>query len=273
MGQLRTGLVGWPVAHSLSPKIHEYWLFKHGLKASYELFATEPSKLADIAARLRTENIRGVNVTVPHKEKIIYHLDAMDRGAKQIGAVNTITQRDGRLYGTNTDAYGFITNLKQGLGELTPYIKKVVVLGAGGASRAIIVALQEANAKSIVLSNRTAEAAELLAEDFGVATHPWEKRNDALADATLLINATSLGMKDKPPLEIDLSALPKSAAVHDIVYAPLETEILKNARLRGHPAVDGLGMLLYQAQRAFEQWHGVLPQVTDELRQRVLSPS
>lgn len=272
MSHVRTGLIGWPLTHSLSPRIHAHWIKEHQLDATYDLFPVEASELGEVAQKMRTENIRGMNVTVPHKERIVYHIDAMDGLAKKIGAINTIIQRNGRLYGMNTDAYGFITNLKQGLGKLEPYLARVVLLGAGGAARAIVVALQEAGAKNIVITNRTAETAEQVANDFAIEIAPWEERDRIFGETSLLINATSLGMQGKPALNIDLSTLPKAAAVHDIVYAPLETDLLREAKARGNRTVDGLGMLIYQAQRAFEQWHGILPEVTPELRKKVLAP-
>jgi shikimate dehydrogenase len=223
-----------------------------------------------IVHRLRDKGAAGFNVTVPHKLAVMEHLDQRDATATKIGAVNTVTRVGDTLVGSNTDAYGFIMNLREGLGDLTPYLKNIVILGAGGATRAAIVALKDAGAQTITLTNRSAEKAQTLADEFGVAALPWSVRNNLLAEATLLINTTSLGMEGQPELSIDVSLLPESAAVHDIVYAPLETELLKNARARGLKTVDGLGMLLYQAQKAFELWHGVLPEVTPELRTIIL---
>jgi shikimate dehydrogenase len=180
--------------------------------------------------------------------------------------------KNGKFIGTNTDAYGFITNLRGGLGELGPYLNHVVIIGAGGATRAAIAALQQAGAKKITLVNRTVENAQVLAKEFSVDTAAWDARNGVIAHASLLVNTTSLGMVGHPPLELDLEQLPPTAAVHDIVYAPLETALLDEARQRGHRVVDGLGMLLYQAQLAFQEWHGVLPEVTAALRAHVLTP-
>lgn len=270
-----TGLIGYPVSHSLSPRIHAYWIAEHKLEGDYKLFTTAPARLRQTILHMRKKNVAGVNITIPHKQNVIEFLDSVDETAKKIGAVNTIINKNGKFVGTNTDAYGFITNLREGLtgaidGDIQPYLKQVVMLGAGGATRAACVALKEAGAINITLINRSNEAAVTLAGHFGIASLPWEARSEALAEATLLINTTSLGMQDYDTLEIDLSKLPKAAAVYDIVYAPLETELLKNAKNNGHKTVDGLGMLLYQAQAAFEKWYGVKPSVTKELRKHVL---
>ena len=265
-----TGLIGYPTEHSLSPRIHSYWLEQHSIDAEYKLFTTKPARLRQTILHLRRKSMAGFNITIPHKQTVMEYLDSVEEVAQRIGAVNTVICRKGKFIGTNTDAYGFITSLRAGLSDLTPYLENVVILGAGGATRAVIVALQEAGAKKIALTNRTLENAQNLAKEFGIQAFPWEKRRELLNDATLLINSTSLGMKNHPPLEIDLSALPPHAAVTDIVYAPLETELLKNARARNLVVVDGLGMLLYQAQAAFAAWFGVTPEVTTALRTHVL---
>ncbi|MBX9726726.1 MAG: shikimate dehydrogenase [Rickettsiales bacterium] len=272
-----TGLIGYPLDHSLSPRIHHYWTAKHGLDAEYKLFTTPPARVRQVVKRLRDKGALGFNVTVPHKLAVMEYLDEIDAVATRIGAVNTVIHSNGKLIGTNTDAYGFITNLREGLtgnidGDLSAHLQKVILLGAGGATRAAIVALKDAGAKHIALTNRSADKAEALAEEFSLETVPWAEKNAALNAATLLVNTTSLGMTGQPPLDIDVSALPITAAVHDIVYAPLETALLKAAHARGNQAVDGLGMLLYQAQAAFRAWHGVLPEVTPELRAHVLEP-
>ena len=270
-----SGLIGYPVEHSLSPRIHTYWIQKHAIDAEYKLFTTPPARVRQVVKRLRDKGALGFNVTVPHKLAVMEHLDNIDATATRIGAVNTVIFKDGKLMGSNTDAYGFITNLREGLsgksdGDISTYLQNVILLGAGGATRAAIVALKDACAKGITLTNRSADKAASLAQEFSLKTVPWEEKNAALNAATLLVNTTSLGMLGQPPLEIDLAALPSSAAVHDIVYAPLTTELLKAARARGHKTVDGLGMLFYQAQKAFELWHGVLPAVTPALRAHVL---
>lgn len=274
-----TGLIGYPVSHSLSPKIHAYWIAEHQLDADYKLFTTAPPRLRQTILHMRKKNVAGINITVPHKQAVIEYLDGLDDNAKRIGAVNTIINTDGKFIGSNTDAYGFITNLKHGLGDMTPYLERVVLLGAGGATRAALVALLDAGAKHITLTNRTAEKAEALSFEFAptaqkmgatLVTVPWDDRESILRETTLLINTTSLGMISHHLLHLDVKQLPREAAVHDIVYAPLETELLKSAAKRGLKTVDGFGMLLYQAQKAFEMWHGVLPEVTPKLRTHVL---
>lgn len=266
-----TGLIGYPVSHSLSPHIHAYWFEKHGIAAEYKLFTTAPARLRQTMLHMRKKNVTGVNITVPHKQAVLEYLDAVDAIGTRIGAVNTVINKNGKFTGTNTDAYGFITNLREGLGDLMPHLEQVVLLGAGGATRAAIAALQDAGAKNITLINRTLATAEAMAQEFGVQVAPWEARNSTIGKASLLVNTTSLGMTGHPSLDIDVKQLPESAAVHDIVYAPLETPLLKYARQRGHRTVDGFGMLLYQAQLAFKEWHGVLPEVTAELRAHVLA--
>lgn len=266
-----TGLIGYPVSHSLSPRIHAYWVAHHKLEAEYKLFTTPPARVRQVIMRLKHKGARGFNVTIPHKQAVMEFLDTLDDSAKKIGAVNTVTFTGGKAIGSNTDAYGFLTNLKEGLGVLTPYLENVIILGAGGATRAVLVALKESGATSITILNRSAEKAEALAHEFSTGILPWEARDEALSSASLLVNTTSLGMQDHPPLDLRLDALPVSAAVHDIVYAPLETALLKTARERGNKTVDGLGMLLYQAQKAFQIWHGITPEVTPELRAQVLA--
>lgn len=266
-----TGLIGYPTEHSKSPKIHGYWIEKHGINAEYKLFTTPPTRVRQVVKRLRDKGVLGFNVTVPHKLAVMEFLDEIDPAAQKIGAVNTVTRKGNKLIGSNTDAYGFITNLKEGLNDLKPYLEHIVILGAGGATRAAIVALQGAGAKTITLTNRSGDKAEQLASEFGVKAEAWDRRNELLSEASLLVNTTSLGMEGQPSLSLDISLLPKAAAVHDIVYTPLETELLKNAHMAGHPVVDGIGMLLYQAQKAFEVWHGILPEVTAELRTKVLA--
>lgn len=265
-----TGLIGYPVSHSLSPRIHAYWIEKYGVDAEYKLFTTAPPRLRQTMLHMRKKNVAGLNITVPHKQTVMEYLDAVDVLGTRIGAVNTVVNKNGVFTGTNTDAYGFITNLREGLGDLTPHLTHVLLLGAGGATRAAIVALQEAGAKKMTVTNRTADTAKNLAEEFGVSIAPWESRSEILSDVRLLVNTTSLGMEHQPELDINLAHLPESAAVHDIVYAPLETALIAAARARGHRVVDGLGMLLYQAQGAFHAWHGILPEVTADLRANVL---
>lgn len=265
-----TALIGYPVEHSLSPVIHGYWLEKHGIDGEYKLLTTKPARLRQTMLHMRKKNALGLNVTVPHKQAVMEYLDGMDHLAETIGAVNTIVNRNGKFMGTNTDAYGFITALRDGVGELASHLKNAVILGAGGATRAVIVALQQAGAMRITITNRTAEKAAQLAAEFSVGYVEWEAREELLKTATLLVNTTSLGMQGQAPQEISLESLSKTAVVMDIVYAPLETELLRAARARGCVVVDGLGMLLHQAAGAFAQWHGVTPTVDAALRTHVL---
>lgn len=264
-----TGLIGYPVGHSLSPAIHEYWMKRYKIAGSYRLFPVEPKELSAALLKMRDMDLVGFNVTVPHKETILPFLNAVDATAKEIGAVNTVLVDKERFLGTNTDAYGFITNLREGA-NLGAHLSHVVLLGAGGAARAVIVALQNAGARQITVINRTPETAKELAKEFILQWQPWESRERVLEGASLLVNTTSLGMEGKPPLGIALDALPTDALVTDIVYAPLETRLLQDARARGNPTVDGLNMLIHQAAEAFRLWHGVTPEVTPELRRHVL---
>lgn len=267
------GVMGWPVSHSRSPRLHGFWLERHDVDGAYVPLAVPPGGIETALRALPVLGFRGVNLTVPHKEDALAICDELDPLARRIGAVNTIVVgADGRLIGSNTDAFGLVENLRRN----SPWRSgsdPVVVLGAGGAARAACVALLDAGAGSIRLANRTQLRAEILAEELGAAVEVvgWEDRSGALDATALLVNTTTLGMTGQPSLEIDLSALPKSAVVYDIVYVPLETPLLAAARARGNPVVDGLGMLLYQAQPGFEAWFGVRPAVDEDLRRFILS--
>ena len=260
-----TGLIGYPTEHSLSPVIHGYWLKKYHIEAEYKLFTTPPSRLRQTMLHMRKKNVLGVNITVPHKQAVMEYLDAVDDVAERIGAVNTVINKNGRFIGSNTDAYGFMANLKAALTNFLPYQSCALVLGAGGAARAVIAALKEAGVARIMLTNRTSENAHALAAHMGCEPLVWNAKEEALKEVALLVNTTSLGMKANPPLELTLDTLPQSAAVCDIVYAPRITALLNDAAARGNKTVSGLGMLVYQAQKAFELWHGVMPEVTEEL--------
>jgi len=266
------GVMGWPIGHSRSPRLHGHWLDRHGIDGAYVPLAVAPENLDTALRALPALGFRGTNLTLPHKEAAVDICDIVTDQARRIGAVNTIVVGDdGALQGSNTDAYGFIENLRQGSGW-QPADGPVVLLGAGGAARGLAIALADAGVTELRILNRTQARAETLAADIGpaVAT-PWEDRADALAGAALLVNSTTLGMTGQPPLELDLSRLPAGAVVNDIVYAPLETPLLADARARGNPVVDGLGMLLYQAQPGFEAWFGTRPEVDAELRDFVLA--
>lgn len=268
------GVFGWPVGHSLSPRLHNYWLAEHGIDGAYVPLAVAPEHLAQALRMLPLMGFRGANVTVPHKEAALRAVDKVDAAARRIGAVNTvIVGDDGALTGTNTDGIGFIAHLAASVPGYNPTRRPAVVIGAGGASRAAAVALLDAGVPELRLVNRTLARAEALAETLGprVRVVDWAGRGRTLADAGLVVNTTTQGMTGQPPLVLDLKALPAEAVVYDIVYAPLETPLLKAASARGNPTVDGLGMLLHQAVPGFAAWFGVTPEVTPALRAHVLA--
>lgn len=267
--------MGWPVAHSRSPRLHGFWLKQYGIDGSYVHLPVAPEDLSAALAKLVPDGFAGVNLTVPHKEAALALVDEVAPQAARIGAINTIFVRGGRLVGTNTDGYGFITALRAAVPDYDPATAPAMVIGAGGAARAVCHALQEAGSPEIRLVNRTRDRADKLARDFGppVTAHPWENREQAIENISLLVNTTTMGMTGQSALELDLKRLPETAVVNDIVYTPLETPLLAAARARGHRVVDGLGMLLYQAQAGFEGWFGVKPAVTPELRAHVLVAS
>lgn len=265
------GVIGWPVAHSKSPRLHGYWLAKHQIDGAYVPLAVVPDRLESAIRGLPALGFAGANVTIPHKEAVMTLLDEVDNAARRIGAVNTIViSDDGRLLGRNTDGFGFLENLKAGAPAWQAEHGPAVLLGAGGAAKAIATALSDAGAETRIV-NRNVERAQNLAAGVGGTALDWDARNAALAGAGLLVNATSLGMAGQPALDIDLSLLPETAVVNDIVYTPLETPLLKAARARGHVAVDELGMLLHQGRPGFHAWFGVDPQVDDALRAHVLA--
>ena len=266
----RAGVIGWPVGHSLSPKIHRFWLAELGIRGRYEAVVVPPDWLEDTIDRFRVGGWRGFNVTVPHKETIIPLLDRLNPVAKAIGAVNTVVAiGDGVFEGRNSDAPGFMASLRAA--QIVQIDRPAVVLGAGGAARAILAALNDAGLREIRIVNRDRTRAETLASSFPAIVCDWADRDRALESAGVLINATSLGMSGQPPLELDLHYLPGSAIVTDIVYRPLLTDLLLRAQARGNPTVDGLGMLLYQAVEGFAAWFGATPRVSAELRRHVLA--
>ena len=263
------GVMGWPVAHSRSPKIHNFWLEKLGLTGAYVLLPVAPGTLNVALPGLAALGFRGCNITIPHKVEAIALVHEVDANARRVGALNTIVvQPDRSLRGLNTDGFGFIHSLLEASPGWRADAGPVTVLGAGGASRAVVLALAERGATEIRLINRTFETARALAREFGapVKALPWAERHAALADVALLVNTTSQGMPGTAALDLNLQALPTHALVSDIIYVPLETPLLAAARLRGNPTVNGLGMLLNQARPAFEAWFGVLPEVTPALR-------
>jgi shikimate dehydrogenase len=268
----RACVIGWPIEHSRSPSIHSYWLKHYKIDGSYSTEAVRPEELADFLATLAAKGYAGANVTLPHKEEALRLADSVEAAARAIGAANTLWRDEaGKLHADNTDAYGFMTNLKQQAPGWNDKKRPVIVLGAGGAARAVLYGLIEAGVGKILLLNRSRDRAEMLAKRFGpkVEVRDWSEREKALKGGALLVNTTSLGMIGKPPLDLDLAALPKDAVVADIVYNPLETQLLAAAWARGNRVVDGLGMLLYQAVPGFERWFGLRPEVTPELRKQV----
>ena len=261
-------VLGRPVAHSRSPALFAHWLREHGLRGHYVPIETPPERLEETLRVLPGLGFRGVNVTVPLKEAALALADHASPCAEAVGAANTLTFEDG-VHADNTDGAGFLANLRQGAPGWDPASGPAVVLGAGGAARAVLAALLEAGVPEIGLVNRTRGRAEALAARFGPRIRVLDAA--ALEGATTLVNTTSLGMTGQPPLELPLDALPAGAVVTDIVYAPLETPLLAAARARGCVAVDGLGMLLHQAVPGFERWFGVAPEVDDATRRAVLA--
>lgn len=270
-----SGVMGWPVEHTKSPRLHAYWLQKNKIDGAYIPMAVPKGRIEQALRAMPVLGFCGCNVTIPHKEEAMKYVDELDPLAKRVGAVNTIVvKQNGRLEGKNTDVYGFTENLRVAGFQLDPALPVATVLGAGGAARAVVIGLQDMGFQEIRIVNRSAVRAEELARAIaGTASLKLfgeDEKNKAMEDSGLLINATSLGMTGREPLDINLSALPKRAWVTDAVYAPLETELLKQARQKNRRAVDGLGMLLYQAQEGFSAWYGVEPKVTKELRAFVL---
>jgi len=266
------GVMGWPVSHSRSPLLHNYWIAKYAIDGAYLPLPVRPEDFPDAVQALPKLGFAGANVTVPHKEAALRLVDEADPVARRVGAVNTIiVQPAGRLVGRNTDVFGFLAALDARSPGWRKALQTAVVLGAGGAARAIVVALQDAGAREIRVVNRTRKRAETLAGEFGapVAVAAWDDREAAVSDATLIVNTTSLGMVGNPALVLRLDALSRACVVTDIVYAPLQTPLLAAAAARGNPTVDGLEMLLHQARPGFEAWFGRAPEVTEELRRHV----
>jgi shikimate dehydrogenase len=262
-------LIGWPAAHSRSPLIHHYWLRKLGIAGGYNIEAVPPEGFAEFVLHLSTHGFVGANVTIPHKERALI-LSKPDERASAVGAANTLWYEGDELRSTNTDIEGFINNLDAcapGWDATT----EALVLGAGGAARAVVFGLIERGIKRVHLANRTVGRARALADQFGAGVDPvsWDATRDLLPRAGLLVNTTSLGMHGQSPLEVDVGLLPPHAVVADLVYVPLQTPLLSAARGRGLKSADGLGMLLHQAVRGFELWFGQRPEVTSELRDLV----
>jgi shikimate dehydrogenase len=257
-------IIGSPVSHSLSPKLHGFWLKHYRIDGSYEALNVPTEYLVKTVKKLPEKYVGG-NVTIPHKEKVLMLCNEVDELARKVGAVNTLVFQKGEIHGYNTDVFGFMENLHSAGVKPT----KALILGAGGAARAVIVGLKQA-AVNVVIANRTLDKAEKLAHEFGCDVIEWENKHVIFPETDLLVNTTSLGMKGQEELVIDLAGLQKNAVVNDIVYNPLETALLKQAKEKGLKTLDGLGMLLHQAVQGFELWFGKKPEVTKELREYII---
>jgi shikimate dehydrogenase len=266
---LLAGVMGWPVMHSRSPMLHNYWFKQHSLAGTYVPLAIRPEGLAGALRALHPLGFSGCNLTIPHKQEAMKIVDEVDALATAIGAISCVVVRpDGSLFGTNNDCYGFIHNIRQEQPGWRADSGPIVVIGAGGGSRAVCYGLARDGAKEIRLVNRTLARAKGIAAAFGgpVKAVPWEQRDEILEDAAMVINTTSCGMVGQGALDIRLDKLPKSALAADIIYIPLETPFLAAARRRGNRTVNGLGMLLNQGRPAWKAWFGIEPEVTAELR-------
>ncbi len=269
---LLAGVMGWPVMHSRSPMLHNYWFKQHDLAGAYVPLAIRPEGLAAALRALHPLGFAGCNLTIPHKEQALAIVDEVDTLARSIGAISCVVARpDGSLAGTNNDCYGFIHNIRQEQPRWRADAGPVVVIGAGGGSRAVCYGLAQEGATEIRLLNRTLARAKKIADEFGgpIKALPWAQRHDALEGAAMVVNATSCGMVGQPALDLKLDQLPASALAADIVYIPLETPLLAAARERGNRTVNGLGMLLHQGRPAWKAWFGIDPEVTPELRAMV----
>lgn len=268
------GVIGSPVAHSRSPRLHRHWLDRYGIPGYYVPLDVAQADLAQVLAALPRMGFVGVNVTIPHKETVLGHCDLVSDRAAVIGAANTLIFRaDGKVHGDNTDGIGFIENLRRNAPHWTPAAGPAAVIGAGGAARAVVSALAEQGVREIRLTNRTRSRAEGLRAEFGpkIVVYDWVQAGTMIEGAATVVNTTSLGMVGKPDLRIPLDALSPDAVVTDLVYTPVETTFLREARARGCVTVDGLGMLLHQAAPGFERWFGRRPEVDEAARRVVLA--
>jgi shikimate dehydrogenase len=266
---LLAGVMGWPVMHSRSPALHNYWLAEHGLVGSYVPLAIKAHGLRAALRALAPLGFSGCNLTIPHKEAALELVDKLDPMARRIGAMNCVViAADGSLEGYNHDAFGYIEAILEAKRDWRADAGPIVVIGAGGGARAVLVALIDRGAREIRLVNRTPTRAKALERELGspILALPWGERHAALGGAAMLVNTTNQGMVGEPPLDLALDALPTSALVSDIIYIPRETALLAAARRRGNPAINGVGMLLHQARPAFRAWFGIMPEVTPELR-------
>jgi shikimate dehydrogenase len=266
---LMAGVMGWPVMHSRSPKIHNHWLAKHGLAGTYVPLAIRPDGLQAALRALPALGFAGCNLTIPHKEAALAVVDRVDPLARRIGAINcVVVMADGSLDGRNYDGFGYIQSVLEADPGWRADAGPIAVVGAGGGARAVLASLADRGAQEIRLINRSAARAEALEQEFGapIRACSWADRAAALDGAAMVVNTTSQGMTGQPALDLPLDTLPRTALVSDIVYIPRETPLLTAARQRGNRTVNGLGMLLHQARPAFQAWSGVLPEVTAELR-------
>jgi shikimate dehydrogenase len=266
-------VIGHPIYHSRSPLIHRHWLKTLRLRGNYEPVQVAPDRLNDFLARVRAGEFVGGNVTLPHKQAVLGACDQLDVAARTIGAVNTVVDNNGVLLGSNTDLYGFLSNLDQNSPGWAKNRGGAIVLGAGGAARAVVVALKERRFEPVILLNRTLERAEALASELGPGLLAAELAafSHHAASAAIVVNTSAVGMHGTRFDGLDLALLPEDALVTDIVYTPLQTPLLADARARGLKTVDGLGMLLHQAVPGFAAWFGVRPTVTDTLRELVIT--
>jgi shikimate dehydrogenase len=270
----RAGVIGNPISHSLSPKLHTYWLNRYGLEGEYTALKVTEDELEKTLRALPGQGFIGANVTLPHKVSVMQFADKVTDRATLIGAANTlIFKEDGRIFADNTDGYGFMANLRQGAPDWDPKAGPAAIFGAGGAARAVIVALADAGVPEIIISNRTRPKAEALRADFGarVRVVDWVQADQALEGANTVINTTSLGMTGAQELKVSLDNLSPDATVTDIVYTPLRTSFLDAAAQKGCTTVDGLGMLLHQGVPGFERWFGQRPDVDDATRSAILA--
>jgi shikimate dehydrogenase len=269
----RACVIGYPVAHSRSPMIHGYWLRQHKIDGDYTRQEVKPEEIEKFLQDFSNGPFVGCNVTLPHKEAAARNVAFATPVVRALGVANTLWLENGKLHGDNTDVAGFLAHLDDSIPVWEKRTRHAVVLGAGGAARSIVYALNERGVEKISIVNRSRERAEQLVKEIKIESNTagFDQVETLISSADLLVNTTSLGMKGQPPLEIDLRKLKSSAAVSDIVYVPLETGLLKQARERGHATVDGLGMLLHQAVPGFERWFGVRPKVTKELRDLIVA--
>ncbi len=268
------GVIGWPIAHSRSPRLHGHWLKRYGIAGSYVALPVMPEHLAEVLRAMPRMGFVGANVTIPHKESVLALADVVTDRAALIGAANTLIFRpDGKIHADNTDGYGFIANIRQNAPGWSPELGPAAVHGAGGAARAVVASLLESGVTELRITNRTRVRAEQIKAEFGakVVVYDWAQAGNMLEGAMTVVNATSMGMEGKPALRVPLDALAPGTLVTDLVYMPLMTPFLAEAQSRGCEVVDGLGMLLHQGAPGFERWFGQRPEVDDDLRQAVLA--